>query len=59
MNRNSNILKLFQTKFANPHGLMNEENKSTAYDVGKLSCIALRNEIIRNVVKTTHYSCEV
>ena len=38
---------------------MNKDNKSTAYDVGKISCLALKNEIIRNVVKTTYYSCEV
>jgi D-alanyl-D-alanine carboxypeptidase (penicillin-binding protein 5/6) len=48
-----------QTKFANPHGLMNKDNKSTAYDIAKLACYALKNEIIKSVVKTPEYTCIV
>jgi len=36
MNRLAQKLKMFSTHFANPHGLVNQANKSTSYDISLL-----------------------
>lgn len=41
MNKNAKLQLLCQSTFSNPHGLMNKDNKSTANDVAKISCIAM------------------
>jgi D-alanyl-D-alanine carboxypeptidase len=41
MNRYARALGLESTNYANPHGLSHKNNKSTAYDIGKLACIAM------------------
>ena len=43
MNKTANSLKLRNTKFVNPHGLMNEIAYSTSIDVALLTCIAMKN----------------
>ena len=43
MNKTANSLKLRNTKFVNPHGLMNEKAYSTSIDVALLTCIAMKN----------------
>lgn len=48
MNGNAQELNL-ASNYANPHGLMHRENKSSAVDVAKLSCKALENSIFREV----------
>ena len=59
MNRVAKDLKLFNTNFANPHGLMNHYNRSTASDVAKLACLALRNEIFFQIVNKKQYDCMI
>ena len=41
MNRYCHALGLVNTNFNNPHGLSDKNNKSSAADIGKLSCIAM------------------
>ena len=43
MNILASKLNLSQTYFGNVHGLLHRENKSTAYDIAKLCCIAMRS----------------
>ena len=50
---------LSQTNFDSPHGLQNVENLSTAFDIAKLSGIAMQNETFRKIVSTKSYECEV
>lgn len=45
MNKATTILNLKNTRFANPHGLMNDKAYSTADDVTRLTAIAMSNEI--------------
>jgi len=59
MNRTAKELKLYNTSFANPHGLMNRNNKSTASDVAKLACIALKNAIFLQIVNKKLYECTI
>lgn len=55
MNKVAKELKLYNTQFANPHGLMNRCNKSTASDVAKLACVALKNPLFSQIVNTKLY----
>ena len=41
MNRYARAFGLESTNYANPHGLSHKNNKSTAADIGKLSCIVM------------------
>lgn len=55
MNKNVKLQTLCQSIYSNPHGLMNKDNKSTANDVAKISCIAMQEELFRTVVRTHKY----
>ncbi len=57
MNKNAKSLGLSNTTFANPHGLQNSMNKSTAYDVAKLSAACMRLPMFAEVVKKQRYVC--
>lgn len=57
MNNNAKELKLFHTNYANPHGLNNTNNKSTAEDVGRLCAVAMKMEKFRELVGCKEYSC--
>ena len=57
MNDHAVRLGLSQTYFDSPHGLMNIENLSTAYDMARLSAIAIKNDYFRKVVSTASYTC--
>ena len=59
MNRFCKKLQLFNTKYANPHGLMNKVNKSTTNDQARLSAIAMENKLFREVVGCKKYSCSI
>ena len=59
MNKTAKELKLFNTTFANPHGLMNRHSKSTASDVAKLSCVALKMPVFLQIVNSKHYDCVI
>lgn len=50
MNETTKKLKLKQTFFSCVHGLPNELNKSTAFDLCKLSAFAMKEELIANIV---------
>ena len=38
---------------------MHKENKSSAYDIGRLCCEAMQIPIIKEVVSTIKYRCKV
>lgn len=57
MNRYARALGLESTNYANPHGLSHKNNKSTAYDIGKLSCIAMQDPMLREIVNKQSYEC--
>lgn len=59
MNKVAKDHRLYNTQFANPHGLMNRFNKSTASDVAKLSCISLKNSLFLQIVNTKTYECYI
>ena len=41
MNDNAAALKLMNSFFDSPHGLMNPQNVSTAYDMARLSSVCM------------------
>jgi len=43
MNSNAKKFLMKSTFYANPHGLVNNRNKSTAYDLGLLCMKAMEN----------------
>lgn len=50
MNKYAYAIGMKNSSFSNPHGLSNNFNKSTCYDMAKLSVVAMRNPIIREIV---------
>lgn len=59
MNRYARDIGLSDTIFANPHGLMHKYNRSTARDIGVLSCEAMASEAVRTIVRTKEHSCTI
>ena len=59
MNRMAQVLELSNTKYTNPHGLVSKNNKSTTIDQAKLSAIAMRNDLFRQIVGCKYYSCTI
>lgn len=55
MNVKAKQLKMLKTNYANSHGLVNFNNKSSAYDIAILSEYALKNETFRKIVSTRSY----
>ena len=51
-------LQMMSTNFDSPHGLMNPQNYSSAYDIGKLTGKCMQLEYFRKIVKTQVYECE-
>jgi D-alanyl-D-alanine carboxypeptidase len=43
MNECAKKLGLWQTNFANPHGLANKMSKSSAFDIAKLCCETMKH----------------
>ena len=58
MNELAKELQLNNTSFDSPHGLINCQNFSTAYDLGRLTMICMKVPQIREVVGTRAYSCK-
>ena len=56
MNQKAAELGLASTHFANPNGLDDEGNYSTARDLAKLSCYAMENPVFHQVVSTKAYA---
>ena len=54
MNEKAKTLGLKGTHFANPHGLHNEENYTTASDMAKIALEAMKNETFRSIVECAH-----
>ncbi len=52
MNETAERLDLAQTHFANPHGLDDGQNYSTARDMERLAAYAMENETFREIVST-------
>mmetsp|Transcript_65457 Transcript_65457/g.75277 ORF Transcript_65457/g.75277 Transcript_65457/m.75277 type:complete len:368 (-) Transcript_65457:216-1319(-) len=59
MNRFAKILGLNDTHYANPHGLSNNNSRSTAFNVAKLASIFMEDPLLRKVVNTKSYTCMV
>jgi len=57
MNNIARKLGLSRTVWANPHGLSNIYNVSTAEDVAKLTMFGMKNNIFREIVNTRYYNC--
>ena len=57
MNQTARKLGLTRTNWANPHGLSNVNNFSTAEDVARLCLHAMKNGQFREVVATKCYNC--
>ena len=59
MNAKAQALKMNKTQYANSHGLININNKSTAYDIAVLSAYAMKNEVFREIVSCKSYKCTI
>ena len=59
MNSNAKKFNMNSTFYANPHGLVNNRNKSTAYDLGLLCLIAMENPQFREIVSTKEFSFDI
>ena len=57
MNDNAAALKMTSSNFDSPHGLMNIQNWSTAYDMARLAAKAMQSPTFRKIVGTKTYSC--
>lgn len=57
MNQTAFELGLSNTKYSNPHGLCDRNNRSTAADIAKLTANAMKNELFRQIVVQQKYSC--
>ena len=55
MNNKSKHLRMFKTRFANPHGLDHINNYSTCEDVSIMCKEAMNNPTFRKIVKTVSH----
>jgi D-alanyl-D-alanine carboxypeptidase (penicillin-binding protein 5/6) len=55
MNQAAIDIGLKGTFYDSPHGLINWCNRSTAFDLAKLSCQAMKNSKFRQIVGTKYY----
>ncbi|MGN0812755.1 MAG: D-alanyl-D-alanine carboxypeptidase family protein [Candidatus Coproplasma sp.] len=55
MNERAKQIGADNTNFVNPNGLPDDNHYTTAYDLCKISCTALKNETFAQVVSTKHY----
>ena len=59
MNINSEKMCLYNTSFANPTGLSNAKNYSTAKDMAILTSFCLKNHLIKDIFKKKYHSCQI
>lgn len=52
MNQTANMLGCVESHFVTPHGLHDDEHYTSAYDLAKITCEALKNEEFRQIVAT-------
>lgn len=57
MNLSARKIGLTRSSWANPHGLSNVNNLSTAEDLAQLCMFAMKNTQFREVVLTKNYNC--
>jgi D-alanyl-D-alanine carboxypeptidase (penicillin-binding protein 5/6) len=55
LNRYLRQKNITETFFNNPHGLHHEEHRTTAYDMGKIACEALKKPVFQEIVKALRY----
>jgi D-alanyl-D-alanine carboxypeptidase len=55
MNRQAKLIELKNSKFANPHGLPNQEARSTATDIARLCCICMKKNLFKTIVGCQKY----
>lgn len=55
MNRRARLLGLKNSKFANSHGLPNQEARSTAADIAKLCCVCMKIQLFKTIVSCKKY----
>lgn len=56
MNEKAREIGCLDTNFVNPNGVHNENHYSTAYDLALIARYAMKNDIFREIVSTTHYT---
>lgn len=59
MNELARKIGMTQTTFANPHGLANKYNKSTAFDLAKLCIESMKNPKFRKIVSSKMHFCTI
>ena len=55
MNKTAKLCNANNTHFTNPHGLHDDEHYTTAEDLAKITCYALKNQIFKKIVSTKKY----
>ena len=55
MNRRVKTWGALNSHFVNPHGLPNENHYTTAEDLAKISCHAMKNSVFKEIVSTKYY----
>lgn len=55
MNKTAKLCDANNTNFTNPHGLHDDEHYTTAEDLAKITCYALKNQTFKKIVSTKKY----
>jgi D-alanyl-D-alanine carboxypeptidase len=50
---------MIKTRYGNSHGLININNRSTAYDIALLSTYAMKNPVFREIVSCQVFTCAI
>jgi len=58
MNEQALRLKMYQTNYDSPHGLMNKTNVSTAQDQARMAAEVMKDDYMRMVVGTATFECK-
>lgn len=59
MNVKAKSLNMTKTNYANSHGLINPNNKSSAFDIAILCEYAMKNDDFRSIVQSKHYKTTI
>ncbi|MDP1562851.1 MAG: serine hydrolase [Pirellulaceae bacterium] len=59
MNRRAQDLGVKDSRFANPHGLTENEHKLSAFDLAQLTQQAIKLRLFRTIVATRQYGCRI
>ena len=55
MNDQAQILGMKRSQFAVAHGMHHDNNYSTAADIGRLCCVAMQNDMFRDIVEVSNH----